>query len=124
MSFILSIDQGTTSTRAVVYDETGKGRGSAQQEFTQHFPKPGWVEHDAEEIWQTVAAVVPKAIQQAGITPKDLAGIGLTNQRETVVIWDRATSKPVARAIVWQDRRTSDFCRGNKGEEAWISERT
>ena len=111
MSFILSIDQGTTSTRAVVYDETGKSRGSAQQEFTQHFPKPGWVEHDAEEIWQTVVSVVPKAIQAAGIAPRDLAGIGLTNQRETVVIWERATSKPVARAIVWQDRRTADFCR-------------
>ena len=124
MSYILSIDQGTTSTRAVVYDETGKGRGSAQQEFTQHFPNPGWVEHDAEEIWQTVASVVPKAIQQAGIAAKDLAGIGLTNQRETVVIWDRATSKPVAKASVWQDRRTADFCRERKSDEPWIGERT
>ncbi len=122
--FILAIDQGTTSTRAVVYDEAGQCRGSSQREFTQHFPRPGWVEHDAEEIWETVADVVPKALAEAKVAGSDLAGIGLTNQRETVVLWDRATGLPVARAIVWQDRRTTDFCRERQKEEPWLRQRT
>src|SRR5262245_32294746 len=100
-SYILSIDQGTTSTRAVVYDAAGQCAGSAARELTQHYPRPGWVEHDAAEIWASVADVVPRALTAAGITAADVAGIGLTNQRETVVLWERATGTPVARAIVW-----------------------
>jgi glycerol kinase len=124
VAHILSIDQGTTSTRAVVYDERGHCRGSAAREFTQHFPRPGWVEHDAEEIWQTVADVVPKALAAAAIAASDIAAIGLTNQRETVVLWDRSTGKPLARAIVWQDRRTTDFCRQHHGDEPWLTQKT
>src|SRR5438105_2456038 len=123
-SHVLAIDQGTTSTRAVVYDAQGRPAGSAGREITQHYPRPGWVEHDAEEIWQSVAAVVPQALQSAGVTANTLAGIGLTNQRETVVLWDRATGRPVARAIVWQDRRTADFCREHKTDEPWLTQRT
>src|SRR5262245_58695181 len=108
-SHILAIDQGTTSTRAVVYDATGQCAGSAACELTQHYPRPGWVEHDAAEIWSSVADVVPRALTAAGISAAELAGIGLTNQRETVVLWERDTGKPLARAVVWQDRRTTDF---------------
>src|SRR5947208_11789832 len=106
---ILAIDQGTTSTRAVVYDQSGRCAGSAAVEFTQHYPQPGWVEHDAEQIWETVGKVVPQALQAAGVAAHDLRGIGITNQRETVVVWERTTGRPVAPAIVWQDRRTADF---------------
>jgi len=123
-AYVLAIDQGTTSTRAVVYDAGGNNVGSAARELTQHYPRPGWVEHDAEEIWQAVAAVVPQALQAAGIAGRDLAAVGLTNQRETTVLWERATSRPVARAIVWQDRRTADFCRQHRTDEPWIRERT
>jgi glycerol kinase len=122
--YILSIDQGTTSTRAVVYDAQGRARGSAARELTQHFPQPGWVEHDADEIWTSVLDVVPRALSDAGIEARQLTAIGLTNQRETAVLWDRADGKPVARAIVWQDRRTGDFCRTRKADEAWLHERT
>src|SRR5262245_5024318 len=94
---VLAIDQGTTSTRAVVYDAAGRTLGSAAQELTQHYPQPGHVEHDAEEIWQSVAAVVPKALAAADVEAKALAGIGITNQRETSVFWERETGKPVAR---------------------------
>jgi glycerol kinase len=121
---LLSIDQGTTSTRAVVYDDRGQSLGSANLEFRQHYPQPGWVEHDAEEIWQSVESVVPKALASAGIEGKHLAAIGVTNQRETCVLWDRATGNPVARAIVWQDRRTTGFCRQHQNDEPWIFERT
>jgi glycerol kinase len=121
---VLAIDQGTTSTRAVVYSATGQCLGSAAQEFTQYYPQPGWVEHDADEIWQTVAQVVPRALDAAGIKARDLAAIGLTNQRETSVIWERQTGRPVARALVWQDRRTADFCRQHHADEAWITART
>jgi glycerol kinase len=123
-SHLLAIDQGTTSTRAVVYDRAGSAVGSAQQELTQHYPRPGWVEHDPGEIWRSVAAVVPQALTAAKVEPRDIAGIGITNQRETVVVWDRDTGEPAARAIVWQDRRTADFCRQHQAEEAWLSERT
>jgi glycerol kinase len=123
-AYILAIDQGTTSTRAVVYDAAGKSVGSAAREFTQHYPQPGWVEHDAEEIWQTVATVVPQALATAGIQGRDLTALGLTNQRETSVLWARKDGRPVARALVWQDRRTADFCRERQADEAWISERT
>lgn len=121
---ILAIDQGTTSTRAVVYDAAGRALGGAARELTQHYPRPGWVEHDAEEIWQSVADVVPGALAAAGVAPAELAAVGLTNQRETVVLWERAGGRPVARALVWQDRRTADFCRQHKADEPWLHERT
>src|SRR5262249_12388701 len=122
--FLLAIDQGTTSTRAVVYDAAGRVLGSAAQELTQHYPRPGWVEHDPEEIWQSVAAVVPRALAAASVEPRGLAAIGLTNQRETSVLWERTGGRPVARALVWQDRRTADFCLQHKDEEPEIHERT
>src|SRR5262245_27055896 len=107
--YLLAIDQGTTSTRAVVYDDQGQARGSGGSELTQHYPRPGWVEHDPEEIWASTLEVVPRALAEAGIDGAKLAAIGVTNQRETALLWDRATSRPTGRAIVWQDRRTSDF---------------
>jgi glycerol kinase len=124
MKYLLAIDQGTTSTRAVVYDEEARVRGSAAVELKQHYPASGWVEHDAEEIWRAVAQVVPQALTEAGVEARQLAGIGLTNQRETVVLWDRESDQPIARAIVWQDRRTSEFCRQHQGDEEWLRERT
>lgn len=123
-AYLLAIDQGTTSTRAVVYDERGHARGSAARELAQHYPQPGWVEHDAEEIWQSVAEVVPQALEAAGVESRHLAAIGLTNQRETSLIWERATGRPVGRALVWQDRRTTDFCRQHQADEPWLYERT
>lgn len=123
-SYILAIDQGTTSTRAGVYDQAGRCLGSAARELVQHYPRPGWVEHDPEEIWRAVAEVVPAAMQTARVAAGDLAGIGLTNQRETVVLWDRAGGQPLAPALVWQDRRTTDYCRQRHSEEPWIFERT
>ncbi len=122
--YLLAIDQGTTSTRAVVCDATGRTRGIASRELTQHYPRPGWVEHDPEEIWSSVAEVVPRALGDAGIAAAQLTALGLTNQRETVVLWERDTGRPVARAIVWQDRRTSDFCQAHQGEASWLRERT
>ncbi len=122
--YVLAIDQGTTSTRAVVYDAAGHSLGSASRELTQYYPQPGWVEHDAEEIWASVADVVPRALAAARIEARQLAAIGLTNQRETVVLWERDSGRPVTRAIVWQDRRTSDFCQTHQAEEAWLRERT
>lgn len=123
-TFILAIDQGTTSTRALVYDKTGKIRGSAAREVTQHYPRPGWVEHDPQEIWRTVTEVVPAALTVARINPKQLEAIGLTNQRETVVLWDRISGQPVANALVWQDRRTADFCRERQSDEPWLNQLT
>jgi glycerol kinase len=110
MSYILAFDQGTTSSRAVVFDHAGAIRGLGQQEFTQHYPQPGWVEHDATEIWTSQLAVARRAMRNAGIAAADIAAIGITNQRETTVLWDRATGDPVGRAIVWQDRRTAAAC--------------
>ncbi len=107
---ILAIDQGTTGTTALVIDESGKVRGRGYAEFTQHYPKPGWVEHDAEEIWQVTRRVVTKALRAAKTRPAEVAAIGITNQRETTVVWDRKTGEPVHRAIVWQDRRTAPLC--------------
>jgi glycerol kinase len=123
-SHVLAIDQGTTSTRAIVYDSRGRGAGSAAKELTQHYPRPGWVEHDAEEIWQGVREVVPRALAAAGVAAKDLAAIGLTNQRETSLFWDRTSGQPAGRALVWQDRRTADFCREHHSDAAWLHERT
>jgi len=108
--YILAIDQGTTSSRAIIFDHDGSIRALAQREFTQRYPKPGWVEHDAAEIWATQAGVVAEAIAGGDIQASDLAAIGITNQRETTVVWDRKTSEPVCPAIVWQDRRTAEFC--------------
>ena len=108
--YVLAIDQGTTSTRAIVFDRAFAVVGVAQQEFRQHFPKPGWVEHDPEEIWRSVVATCRGAIRKAKLKPAEIAAIGITNQRETVVVWDRKTGKPIHRAIVWQDRRTADAC--------------
>ena len=107
---ILALDQGTTSSRAILFDHKGLIRGVAQQEFRQIFPKPGWVEHDPEEIWSSQLNVAKKVISDAGISPGDIGAIGITNQRETTVMWDRKTGKPIHNAIVWQDRRTADFC--------------
>jgi glycerol kinase len=121
---LLAIDQGTTSTRAVVYDAAGRPCGSAGRELTQHYPQPGWVEHDAEEIWASVADVVPRALAAAGVEAGRLAAVGVTNQRETVVLWERDGGRPVARAIVWQDRRTGDFCQERRADEPWLRERT
>ena len=112
MDYILSIDQGTTSSRAVVFDRAGQVVAMAQREFAQHFPQPGWVEHDAREIWQSQLAVIQQAMAQANIQASQLRAMGITNQRETTVLWDRATGEPVAPAIVWQDRRTAVFCDG------------
>ena len=108
--FILALDQGTTSSRAILFDRDGAIAGIAQQEFAQHFPHPGWVEHDADEIWQSQLAVARQVLQEKGLTAKDVAAIGITNQRETTVLWDRKTGEPIAHAIVWQDRRTASIC--------------
>jgi glycerol kinase len=108
--YILALDQGTTSSRAIVFDRNGIPVSSAQKEFTQHYPKPGWVEHNPEEIWSTQSGVALEAIKKARVESKDITGIGITNQRETTVVWNRKTGKPVFNAIVWQDRRTADFC--------------
>jgi glycerol kinase len=110
MSFILALDQGTTSSRALVFDHDGNIRGLAQKEFRQIFPAPGLVEHDAEEIWASQLGVAVEAIARAGLTAADIAAIGITNQRETTVVWDRATGRPIHNAIVWQDRRTAAEC--------------
>ena len=109
-NYILALDQGTTGSRAFIFDRRGKVVASAYKEFTQYFPRPGWVEHDAEEIWQSCVFVIGQAVARAKIRREQIAAIGITNQRETTVLWDRATSKPVARAIVWQCRRTAAMC--------------
>jgi glycerol kinase len=123
---ILAIDQGTTSSRAIVFDAAMNPVASAQQEFRQIFPASGLVEHDPEDIWSSVVATARQALAQSGLTAKDIAAIGITNQRETTVIWDRATGKPIHNAIVWQDRRTDDICQAlrNAGHEATIAART
>ncbi|MBN2740772.1 MAG: glycerol kinase GlpK [Rhodobacteraceae bacterium] len=126
MTHILAIDQGTTSSRAIIFDGKLRPVHSAQHEFGQHFPHSGWVEHDANEIWDSVLATAREAIEMAGITPDDIVGIGITNQRETTVVWDRKTGEPIHNAIVWQDRRTSEFCRElrDDGFEETITART
>ena len=126
MSFVLAIDQGTTSSRAIVFRGDISIAAKAQQEFPQHFPASGWVEHEPEDIWTSTVMVCREAIEQAGIGAKDIAAIGITNQRETTVVWDRATGQAVHRAIVWQDRRTADICAKLKaeGREPVISQKT
>ncbi|MBY0480158.1 MAG: glycerol kinase GlpK [Chitinophagaceae bacterium] len=124
--YILSFDQGTTSSRAIVFDKKGSIISVAQKEFTQIFPQPGWVEHDANEIWSTQLGVAAEAITKAGLTVKDIAAIGITNQRETTVVWDRTTGMPIHNAIVWQDRRTAEFCDSlrARGKTKKIQEKT
>ena len=124
--YILALDQGTTSSRAVVFDKKGTIISVAQKEFTQLFPKPGWVEHDPDEIWSTQAGMAAEAVSKKGIKASQLAAIGITNQRETVVVWDRNTGEPVYNAIVWQDKRTADYCDELKkaGKSKLIREKT
>ena len=126
MTYILAIDQGTTSSRAILFDKDMRPVQSCQQEFPQYFPQSGWVEHDAQEIWASVQAVVGGVMAQAGCTAKDIAAIGITNQRETTLVWDRNTGAPIHKAIVWQDRRTSAFCDRLRaeGHEAEITQKT
>ena len=125
-TYILAMDQGTTSSRAIIFDTSYSIVKQAQQEFTQHFPDSGWVEHSAADIWHTSLETARTAIAQADISPDQIAGIGITNQRETTLIWDRATGEPVYNAIVWQDRRTADYCNSLKdqGHEAMITSKT
>ena len=126
MPYILSLDQGTTSSRALLFDDQGTVHAQAQREFKQIFPQPGWVEHDPEEIATSQFAVALEALAQAHLQPSDVAAIGITNQRETAIVWDRATGKPIHNAIVWQDRRTAEFCQHLKtqGHENLIQQRT
>ena len=124
--YILAIDQGTTSCRAILFDHDGNITGVAQQEFTQIYPQPAWVEHNANEIWNTQLAVTKQVLEDNGLSNTDIAAIGITNQRETTVVWDKRTGQPVANAIVWQDRRTASFCDELKerGLEAYIRSNT
>ena len=108
--YILSFDQGTTSSRAILFDHQGQIHATSQKEFQQIFPKPGWVEHDPLEIWSTQMGVATEAISMKGLSVNDVAAIGITNQRETTVVWNKTTGQPIYNAIVWQDRRTADFC--------------
>ena len=123
---LLAIDQGTSSTRAIVFDAAGAPVATAQQELTQHYPQPGWVEHDPEEIWQSTLTVCRQVLAQCAADACDVAALGITNQRETTVLWDRETGKPLHNAIVWQDRRTADACRdiAEQGHAPLIAERT
>ena len=114
--YILAIDQGTTSSRALLFDRDNKVISSSQKEFTQIFPHPGWVEHDAMEIWFSVLGVMENCVREAGISVEQIAGIGITNQRETTVVWDRETGLPVYNAIVWQSRQTAEICDNLKAE--------
>ncbi|MEL6452919.1 MAG: glycerol kinase GlpK [Pseudomonadota bacterium] len=126
MTHILAIDQGTTSSRAIVFDADMKITATAQEEFPQHFPQSGWVEHDPNDLWSSTAGTCRSALEKSGLKPEDIAAIGITNQRETTVVWDRTTGKPVHNAIVWQDRRTADFCRElrDAGHEQMFTDRT
>ncbi|MEL7117668.1 MAG: FGGY family carbohydrate kinase, partial [Pseudomonadota bacterium] len=110
MTHILAIDQGTTSTRAIVFDGAMQIVASDQQEFPQHYPASGWVEHDPEDLWRTTVETGTAAVAKAALSASDIAAIGITNQRETTLVWDRTTGQPIRNAIVWQDRRTADLC--------------
>jgi len=124
--YIIAIDQGTTSSRAVLFDAEARMVGIEQEEFTQYFPKPGWVEHDADEIWSTQEKVLLNVIKNNNIAPEDIAAIGITNQRETTIVWDKSSGKPIHKALVWQDKRTSKFCNELKaqGHEDYVRENT
>ena len=108
--YVLALDQGTTSARAILFGRLGDIHGIAQQEITQYYPQPGWVEHDAHEIWLAQLAVARQVLRDSGVAATQIAAVGITNQRETTVLWDKATGEPLHRAIVWQDRRTADIC--------------
>ena len=126
MKYVLALDQGTTSSRAILFDKESNVAGVAQKEFTQHFPKPGWVEHDPEEIWESQLSVIKEVMKSGGADASDIAAIGITNQRETTVVWNRETGKAIYNAIVWQDRRTAGICDQLKadGHEAAIRQKT
>ena len=126
MTYILAIDQGTTSTRAILFDRTMAAVARDQREFTQHFPQSGWVEHDAEDLWATTLATCRKTLENVDVSAAQIAAIGITNQRETVIVWDKQTGEPIHNAIVWQDRRTADLCRSlrDAGHEPMITQRT
>ena len=124
--FVLVVDQGTTSTRALVFGADAVPVAMAQQEFRQIFPEPGWVEHDPEEIWQTTLSTAREALRKAGLEAKPIAGLGIANQRETTLVWNRTTGRPIHNAIVWQDRRTAELCADLRraGHEAAVATRT
>jgi len=126
MRHVIALDQGTTSSRAIIFDETGRPVASAQREFKQHYPQPGWVEHDPDEIWRTQRDVAREALRSSGLKPEDLIACGIANQRETTVVWDRQTGQAIHNAIVWQDRRTAPLCAELKevGAESLVKERT
>ena len=114
--YVMALDAGTTSNRAIIFDRNSKIVGVSQKEFTQYFPKPGWVEHDAEEIWSTMVTVMKEALEQSGLVASDIAGIGITNQRETAVVWDKKTGRPIYNAIVWQSRQTAPIAEDLKAK--------
>src|SRR5690606_16798618 len=124
--YLLAIDQGTTSTRAIIFAASGGAVASAQQEFTQHFPRDGWVEHAAEDLWRSTLVVCRQALADSGLRATDIRAVGITNQRETTLVWDAATGEAIHPAIVWQDRRTADHCAQLKaaGHEAEVAART
>ena len=126
MTFILAIDQGTTSTRAILFDADMQVAAVAQEEFPQHYPQAGWVEHDPEDLWATTLSTCRKVLEQKGVSASDIAGIGITNQRETTVVWDKATGKAIHNAIAWQDRRTAETCEAlrDEGHEDLVRETT
>ncbi len=124
--WVLALDQGTTSSRSILFDHEARVIAVAQREFQQYFPSSGWVEHDANEIWATQSQTLLEALDSAGASDADIAAVGITNQRETSVLWDRNTGEPISRAIVWQDRRTADACQALKaaGFETEVMQRT
>src|SRR5438309_7994042 len=126
MAYVVAVDQGTTGSTVLVFDRLGRVVGRAYSEFTQHYPRPGWVEHDAEEIWQVTLRVLRQACRRAGARGRDVRALGITNQRETTVLWSRRTGRPVHRAIVWQDRRTAPLCEElrARGLEARVRQKT
>ena len=126
MKYILALDQGTTSSRALLFNERAQVVWVEQEEFAQHYPASGWVEHDALEIWETTRRCVDRALRRSGVRAEEIAAVGLTNQRETTILWDRKTGEPLAPAIVWQDRRTADFCEElrRRGEEEMVAGKT
>ena len=117
--YVIALDQGTTSSRCIIFDREQNVVGMAQREFTQYYPKPGWVEHDPMEIWSSQYSVLTEALAQAGVSPEEVAAIGITNQRETTVVWDRHTGRPIYHAIVWQCRRTAGLCAGAERRSAF-----
>src|SRR5438477_7670603 len=126
MRYVLALDQGTTSSRAIVFDEHGAAVAAAQREFEQHFPQPGWVEHDPKEIYRTQRETAREAVRKSNVSLKELVAVGITNQRETTLLWDRQSGEPLHRAIVWQDRRTAPLCEELRaaGAESLVRERT